>query len=216
MTPTEFLDQAAQILTQRGKTYGSDIEESFTRAAKLASLKLNKDISAYDVATVLESVKDARLAVSPNHWDSHVDGINYRAFRGQLSGAVKPTDQPAEPAPVPGLVPVTTYDPALTPKASQPPANWGTLPPGGVVTMQNDPAPLLPAPTDVPLPAAPVFVTNETPSNSSVSSPNPAPTPSFQSLVSRLAQPAPVEVTPATRPGTPDEGYALAARLLTR
>jgi len=39
------------------------------------------------VAIILESVKDARRASDPLHYDSHIDGINYRAFALILSGA---------------------------------------------------------------------------------------------------------------------------------
>lgn len=88
MNHREFLAEADDILAQRGESYGG-VEESFTRAAQLATLKLNMPITAYVVATIMESVKDARLAVNPDHWDSHVDGINYRAFRGEFSGALK-------------------------------------------------------------------------------------------------------------------------------
>lgn len=77
--PLNILKDAAYIIGERGETYGG-IEDNFSRAAKLASLKLDKEISAYDVLIVLESVKDARRAADPSHYDSHVDGINYRAF----------------------------------------------------------------------------------------------------------------------------------------
>jgi hypothetical protein len=80
MTPYDVLKQAGQIINQRGQDYG-DIEDNFNRAAQIASLKLNVEITPYMVATVLESVKDARLANAPYNADSYVDGINYRAFR---------------------------------------------------------------------------------------------------------------------------------------
>lgn len=79
MMPIAILDEAKAIIAERGKTYGG-IEDSFDRAAKLATLKLGKDVTPYDVAIILESVKDARRAADPQHHDSHVDGINYRAF----------------------------------------------------------------------------------------------------------------------------------------
>ena len=87
-----MLRHAQAILEERGQTYGG-VEESFTRAAQLASLKLDRAITAYDVAVILESVKDARRAADPKHYDSHVDGINYRAFAGEFSGAVGPDEK---------------------------------------------------------------------------------------------------------------------------
>lgn len=100
MNPFNILHEAAMLIDERGQSYGG-IEQSFDTAAQLSSLKLGRPISAYDVATVLESVKDARLVQNPTHWDSFVDGINYRAFRAMLSGAVKPGEAPvAAPAPI--------------------------------------------------------------------------------------------------------------------
>lgn len=78
--PIGILEEAVDIAQQRGQVYGG-VEDSFVRAAAIASLKLNRTISAYDVVTILESVKDARNAKNPTHRDSHIDAINYRAFR---------------------------------------------------------------------------------------------------------------------------------------
>ena len=86
MDPKGILDAAAARITDRGVNYGG-IEQNFERAAALATLKLDKHISAYEVAIILESVKDARRATSPDHYDSHIDGINYRAFALMLSEA---------------------------------------------------------------------------------------------------------------------------------
>ena len=88
MDPKAILEAAMALIDNRGVNYGG-IEQNFDRSAKIASLKLDKNISPYEVAIVLESVKDARRAVSPDHYDSHIDGINYRAFALLLSGAQK-------------------------------------------------------------------------------------------------------------------------------
>lgn len=88
MNPKAILEAAMALIDNRGVNYGG-IEQNFDRAAKIASLKLDKTISPYEVAIVLESVKDARRAISPDHYDSHIDGINYRAFALLLSGAQK-------------------------------------------------------------------------------------------------------------------------------
>jgi hypothetical protein len=101
MTKTDhkdFLQEAARVLGERGVNYGG-VEESFTRAAGIASLILGKSVSARDVALVLHSVKLARLSQSHDHFDSYVDGINYLAFAGEFSGATKgspTTNQMAE------------------------------------------------------------------------------------------------------------------------
>ena len=86
MDPKAILTAAAALIDDRGVNYGG-IEANFERAAALATLKLNRTLTAYDVAIVMESVKDARRAIAPEHYDSHLDGINYRAFAMLLSGA---------------------------------------------------------------------------------------------------------------------------------
>jgi hypothetical protein len=79
-----MLQEAIALIDERGAEYGG-IEQNFERAAALSSLKLNKHITPYMVAIILESVKDARRAVNPDHYDSHLDGLNYRAFAWVLS-----------------------------------------------------------------------------------------------------------------------------------
>lgn len=86
MEVKQILASALALVNERGVEYGG-IEQNFERAAQIATLKLNKSVTAYDIAIILESVKDARRAVSPDHFDSHIDGINYRAFALSLSGA---------------------------------------------------------------------------------------------------------------------------------
>ena len=86
MDHLQILSDAVNILGERGKIYGG-VDDSFSRAAQLATLKLNLEITPYMIAIILESVKDARRAADPRHADSHVDGINYRAFAAEFSGA---------------------------------------------------------------------------------------------------------------------------------
>ena len=90
MSVKDILIEAAALIDDRGVNYGGGIEANFERAASLASLKLNRHISAYDIAIMMESVKDARRAIAPGHYDSHIDGINYRAFALVLSRAELP------------------------------------------------------------------------------------------------------------------------------
>ena len=92
MDPLKILDEAKDLIGERGAVYGG-IEKNFERAADIASLKLDRHISPYDVAVILESVKDARRASDPLHYDSHIDGINYRAFALLLSGATNKSEK---------------------------------------------------------------------------------------------------------------------------
>jgi len=83
MDHRDILTETARILTERGKGYDKGSENSFPRAAQIASLKLNRDVTPYEVAIILESVKDARRATDPGNFDSHVDGVAYRAFAAE-------------------------------------------------------------------------------------------------------------------------------------
>lgn len=129
----DIYNSALEIINQRGQNYGG-VEDSFDRAAIIASMKLDAHISAYDVAVIMESVKDARRAVDPGHADSHIDGLNYRAFAMMFAPietkkeapapAIATATAPAAP-PVkrgPGR-PAKAKAPAPSPKA--PPAKRG-------------------------------------------------------------------------------------------
>lgn len=83
---TEILTTAAQTLKERGHQYGP-VELCFDRASKLASIRLNKPVSMYDVAIVLSCVKQARQTESPALVDSWVDDVNYTAIAGQFASA---------------------------------------------------------------------------------------------------------------------------------
>lgn len=90
----DIYNSALEIINQRGRNYGG-VEASFERAAIIASMKLNVLISAYDVAVIMESVKDARRAVDPGHADSHIDGLNYKAFAMMLAPVKDKKENPA-------------------------------------------------------------------------------------------------------------------------
>lgn len=85
MNHRAILDTAAMILAERGEAYGG-AEQSFDLAAQFATL-LGTQIDAAGVSTVLMAVKLARIAQNPTHFDSHVDLINYTAFRAEFVGA---------------------------------------------------------------------------------------------------------------------------------
>lgn len=83
MDHREILKETAKTLTERGQGYDQGSENSFPRAAKIASLKLDREVTPYEVAIILESVKDARRATDPGKADTHIDGIAYRAFAAE-------------------------------------------------------------------------------------------------------------------------------------
>ena len=81
---TDILKQAANILGDRGRRYGS-VEECFERCADIATIMLGKQITLYDVSIVMAAMKMARITSSPTLDDNYIDGINYLAFASQFS-----------------------------------------------------------------------------------------------------------------------------------
>jgi len=81
---TDILKQAANILGDRGRRYGS-VEETFDRCSKLATIILGKQVTIYDVAIIMSAMKMARIPSSPTMDDHYIDGINYLAFASQFS-----------------------------------------------------------------------------------------------------------------------------------
>lgn len=81
--PEWALEEAVRMVSERGKVYG-DIEANFTRTSKIATILTNKDISPFDIAIIMASVKLSRIANSPSYSDSYVDLINYISFANSL------------------------------------------------------------------------------------------------------------------------------------
>ena len=77
--PEDTLRNAADLMNERGKLYG-DIRQNFSRIAKIASTIIGRDVSRYEIAVVLLSVKLGRIPEDPGYGDSYDDGINYLAF----------------------------------------------------------------------------------------------------------------------------------------
>lgn len=74
--PRELLHRAAELIDERGYDYGG-IEDNFNLTADIASLRLGKQVHAYEVATIMCAVKAARLFGNPTHIDSRLDLANY-------------------------------------------------------------------------------------------------------------------------------------------
>lgn len=78
-TPEAALRTAADLIAERQKIYG-DPRRNFLRIAKIASVLLGREVSRYEIATVLLAVKLGRIPEDPAYADSYDDGINYLAF----------------------------------------------------------------------------------------------------------------------------------------
>ena len=84
MNPHDLLQQASEIISERGADYGG-IEDNFQLIADLASLRLGRDIHPFEVAIIMVCVKNARAFSSPTHIDSRLDAMNYEAFAAMFA-----------------------------------------------------------------------------------------------------------------------------------
>ena len=84
MNPHDLLQQASEIISERGENYGG-IEDNFQLIADLASLRLGRDIHPFEVAIIMVCVKNARAFSTPTHIDSRLDAMNYEAFAAMFA-----------------------------------------------------------------------------------------------------------------------------------
>jgi hypothetical protein len=77
--PHEMLLKAAEIISERGQSYGG-IEENFQLIADMFTLRVGREFHPYEVCVLMECLKDARMFANPSHVDNYLDGINYKAF----------------------------------------------------------------------------------------------------------------------------------------
>jgi hypothetical protein len=81
---TDILKQAVHTLRERGLQYGN-VEATFDRTAKLATILLNTEISAYEVVMVHVATKLARLQEARTLDDNYIDAMNYMAMAAQFA-----------------------------------------------------------------------------------------------------------------------------------
>ena len=83
MNPRDILAASAALIDERGIDYG-DFENNFENIASISNAMLGRNLTAYDVAMILASVKFARLRQSPYKLDNFLDGVNYLAFAATM------------------------------------------------------------------------------------------------------------------------------------
>jgi hypothetical protein len=83
-TATKTLLDAAELLSEREKTYG-DPAKNFARIARIASVILDRRVSRYEIAAIMVAVKLGRVPNDPAYADSYDDAINYLAFMKMFS-----------------------------------------------------------------------------------------------------------------------------------
>ena len=82
----DVLASADAVLKQRGEQYGP-ADTMFDRISIVASVILNKPISAYDVSMIMVALKLARMQEDRTYDDNYVDAINYLAFAAQFASS---------------------------------------------------------------------------------------------------------------------------------
>lgn len=86
MNPHKILQEAADIIGERGQDYGG-VEDNFSNIAAIYQAATGNAIGSYEVAMMMVALKLARIQVSPRKKDNYVDLINYAAFACELLGA---------------------------------------------------------------------------------------------------------------------------------
>ncbi len=90
-TKREILEEATEVVSDRGKSYGTP-EDNFGRIAILWTAHLanrhgaNLPIDPADVAVMMALMKIARLENDPAHLESWIDLAGYAACGGELAG----------------------------------------------------------------------------------------------------------------------------------
>ena len=87
---TEILETAIELTNgDRQDTYGDPID-NMTRVAKRWSVTLGFEIKPWQVAVMMVDLKIDRLAHSPTHKDSAIDGAAYFAIASEVAGDSPP------------------------------------------------------------------------------------------------------------------------------
>ena len=84
MKAKDILDEAKQLLTDRGDEYG-DSTLNHIRIARLWSVYLDKNIEPHEVAICLILTKISRTQTTKDHPDSYKDICAYSAIAGQIT-----------------------------------------------------------------------------------------------------------------------------------
>lgn len=86
MKAIELLEQGKNIMQQRGAEYESDSEQerSFNSVAVAFNAITGKNLTAAEVALLLQVLKDVRqFSQDRLHEDSVIDCVNYAALKGE-------------------------------------------------------------------------------------------------------------------------------------
>lgn len=84
MKPKKILNEVKAIISERGGSYGDEIEDNFKRIAEIASSVIGQDVDAHDIAMTMVCLKLVRISQAPRKRDSYIDLIAYAAFAAEL------------------------------------------------------------------------------------------------------------------------------------
>jgi len=84
MNANDILDEAKDLIADRGKDYGL-AAINHLRISKYWSTYLERNIEPHEVAVCMALVKIARLQESNLHADSYKDGCAYLALAGSIA-----------------------------------------------------------------------------------------------------------------------------------
>ena len=84
MRANDILDEAKDLIQDRGKDYGF-AALNHLRIAKLWSAYLERNIEPHEVAICMALVKISRIAEQSTHRDSYADALSYLAISGHIA-----------------------------------------------------------------------------------------------------------------------------------
>ena len=131
MNRHDILTEADRLTAKdRNKAYGPPLL-NHQRIAAIWSVVLGIKVTPAQVALCMAGVKIARLAQTPDHLDSFIDGAAYMAIAGELACA------PSQPSSTPSTLPTASSSPS---SSTTGPGTLTTLPGHSEVCCRTFPA----------------------------------------------------------------------------
>ena len=85
LTRGKVLDTAKEYVTKDRAADHGNMEDNFTTIGKYWSVHLGVEVSATDVAVMMNLLKAARIKSNPTHPDNWVDACGYMACGGEIA-----------------------------------------------------------------------------------------------------------------------------------
>ncbi len=85
VTRGKVLDTAKEYVTKDRAADHGNMEDNFTTIGKYWSVHLGVEVSATDVAVMMNLLKVARIKSNPSHPDNWIDACGYMACGGEIA-----------------------------------------------------------------------------------------------------------------------------------